>query len=453
MRRSITLILVLSIILSATVGIGIYYKISHTANNAPDTGTQSDKDKIDFAWDKVRVAEDYMYPDNFEYIDYAKEVKFDYEQHPLLLEQGFFWCKYNEATNSYIKVDADSEEGAALVDPNKPTIVNIHGMLNGGGRYEEMYWFPNHNLPAEELGYDYPVQMIKFWADQGYNVGMYSYNKFADENSAFFNIEEKMWSIEGPIGIRYATPEGTYVEDVSEYTITEHFAAEWIRATNILPEGFGDKEIRFAAHSMGGQVVMGGTFLLTELASVGQIDKNFLPDRICMEDTFFGTFIPVDNTGNEYTVLGTTDLPCRWSGKTIPSTGECVVEALKDIAANDIVIEYYTYPLSFLWMMIKEDMRKDILENSVTFMVNPDFTDMAAQHNGIRELYLVSILLEYEATEGMTNADKAKYFASIPTEELKEMVGTYYAMETGGETILNNDDTFSEHDIYTIINR
>ena len=449
MKRFSALILVLSIVLSVSVGGAICYKYLNPTNSEDGV----DDNKNPFAWDKVRVAEDYMYPDNFEYIDYAKEVKFDYEQHPLLLEQGFFWCKYDEATNSYIKVDADSPEGAALVDPNKPTIINIHGMLNGGGRYEEMYWFPNHNLPAEELGYDYPVQMIKFWADQGYNVGMYSYNKFADEDSAFFNIEEKMWSIEGPTGIRYATPEGTYVEHVSEYTITEHFAAEWIRATNLLPEGFGDKEIRFAAHSMGGQVVMGGTFLLTELASVGQIDKNLLPDRICMEDTFFGTFVPVDVEKGEYTVLGTTDLPCRWSGKKIPSTGECVIEALKDIAANDIVIEYYTYPLSFLWMMIKEDMRQAILRNSVTFMVNPDFTDMAGQHNGIREFYLVSILSEYQKSEGMSDADKAKYYASIPTEELKGMVGRYFAMQTGSKTILNNDDTFKELDINTIFKK
>ncbi|MBO5776540.1 MAG: hypothetical protein J6R35_04120 [Clostridia bacterium] len=447
MKRLAILILVLSIVLSASIGGAIAYN----ALNKDTTPDNQDDNKIDFAWDKVRVAKDYMYPDNFEYVDYAEEVKFDYDKHPLLLDQGFFWCKYDEAQNEVIKVDADSEEGAALVDPNKPTIINIHGMTDSGGHSEEMYWWPSRNGTLDQVGYETPIQMLQFWLDRGYNVGMYSYNRFAAESGAFFNIEEKMWTTEGSVGIRYATPEDTYVEDASEFTVAEHFAAEWIRATNILPEGFGNQDIRFAAHSMGGPVVLAGSFLLTELASVGQIDTNLLPDRICLQDTYFGTFFPMG--GDEFMNLGYENQLCRWSNKNISSPGEAAVEAIKDIAANNIVIEYYTYAASSLWMWHKPAMRKAVLENSVTFMLTPDFVSITDQHCGVREFYMISILYDYEATENATNAEKSKYYASIPTAVLKEMVGKYFAMTAGGPTVLSPDDALIEEDIYTVVDK
>ena len=442
MKRFSALILVLSIVLTVSVGGAICYKYLNPTNN---DGVNDNKSP--FVWDKVRVAEDYVYPDNFEYVNYAEEVKYDYEKHPLLRDQGLFWCKYDEAEGSVIKVDADSPEGVALVDPNKPTIINIHGMLSNGGHSEEMYWLPSRNGDISATGYEYPIQMLQFWLDKGYNVGMYSYNRFAAETLTFFSIEDKMWSTEGASGMRYATPDDTYIEDASEYTVAEHFAADWIRATNILPKEFGNQDIRFAAHSMGGPVVLTGTFLLTELASVGQIDTNLLPDRICLEDTYFGTFFPLDN---DFMILGSTSLPCRWSGKTIPTPGEAAVEALKDISANDIVIEYYTYEASSLWMWHKPAMRKAILENVVTFMLTPTFVDLVDQHCGIRELYLVSILRDYDAQANASSAEKSKYYASIPTEELKKMVGKYFTMTEGGPTFIVNDDALEEVDIDTL---
>ena len=90
MKRLTILILVLSIVLSASIGGAIAYN----ALNKDTTPDNQDDNKIDFAWDKVRVAEDYMYPDNFEYVDYAEEVKFDYDKHPLLLDQGRHHTSY-----------------------------------------------------------------------------------------------------------------------------------------------------------------------------------------------------------------------------------------------------------------------------------------------------------------------------------------------------------------------
>ena len=401
----------------------------------------NEDDSIKFAWDKVRVAHENMYPDNFEYVDYAEEVKFDYDKYPLLENQGLFWLKWDDASNSYIKIDADTAEGASLVDPSKPTIINIHGMLVEGYYTEEMYWMPEDSTTSEEIGYDMPVQTFKFWFDKGYNVGMYSYQKFAAEGISYNSIEEKMWATNGEIGIRYQKPDTTYDEDVSEYTITEHFAADYIRAMKLLPDNFGDKEIRFAAHSMGGQMVTGGTFLLTELASVGQLNPNQLPDRICMEDTFFGAFIDM---GDNVLYAGTRGLILRWSGKPLPNdtTGETVIECLKDIAANGVVFEYYSYDASFLRSAQKKQMKKDLIDNSVYIVMDPKFA--SNEHCGVRDFYLTSILVDYDSSLELTDAEKVAYAASLPTEELRALVGKCFRVQEGQTTIMPNDDVYIE---------
>ena len=402
----------------------------------------TEEDTITFAWDKERVAHENLYPENFEYIDYAKEVKFDYEKYPLLKNQGLFWCRWDDEANMIIKVDATTPEGAAIIDPNKPTILNIHGMLVEGYYDEEMYWAPETNATEEELGYEYPVQMFQFWMDKGYNVGMYSYQKFAAEGTNFFDIEEKMWATDGPRGIRYRKPDMSFDEDVSEYTLTEHFAADYIRAMALLPDNFGDKEIRFAAHSMGGQMVTGGTFLLTELASVGQLDPNQLPDRITMEDTFFGVAV---STSKGYQYAGYTDLTIRWSGKTIPtSTGFTSLECLKDIAANGILVEFLTYKASALLAFYHPDILSTIKDISVYIVMEPYFTiDGGGQHNGVREYYLSSIIRDYEGGN-LTDAEKIAYGASLPTEEMKKMIGKEFQIVEGGSTLMTYDDVFVE---------
>ena len=401
-----------------------------------------DEEKINFAWDKVRVANENLYPDNFEYVDYAKEVKFDYEKYPLLKNQGLFWCRWDDEANMIIKVDASTPEGASIIDPDKPTIINIHGMLVEGYYMEEMYWAPPTNATEEELGYEYPVQMFQFWIDKGYNVGMYSYQKFAAEDTNYFDIEEKMWANDGPTGIRYRKPDRTFDEDVSEYTITEHFAADYIRAMALLPDTFGDKEIRFTAHSMGGQMVNGGTFLLTELASVGQLNPNQLPDRIVLEDTFFGVALPHKDS---YAYAGYTDLTIRWSGKPLPtSTGFASLECMKDVAANGTVYEFVSYSASALLAFYHPDIIATIKDISVFILMEPFFTaDGGGQHNGVREYYLSSIIRDYEGGN-LTDAEKIAYSASLPTEELRKLIGKEFKIVQGGTTLTTADDVFVE---------
>ena len=80
-RLALTIVVIL---LALSFGVGGVIAINALNN-------QDDGEDYNFAWDKVRVADESLYPENFEYVDYAEEVKFDYEKYPLLKNQGLFW--------------------------------------------------------------------------------------------------------------------------------------------------------------------------------------------------------------------------------------------------------------------------------------------------------------------------------------------------------------------------
>lgn len=444
-------IAVLTILFLGTVALGIAGITGwRDANNAPA------------GWYKTRVADEALYPENFEYVDYATEVVFDYEKYPDLADQGLFWCYYDEVSGTVVRLDADSREGAALVDPDKPTIINVHGMMADGHYSEEAYYVNTKIGNADELGIsqdEYPVQMTKLWLDAGYNVGIYNYNRFASEGVDFAGIEEKIWATNGKNGMRYKSVDGSLNEDVSEYTVAEHFAADYIRAVEKLPDEFGKEEIRVAAHSMGGEVCAAGLFLLTELADsrVGQIDHDKIPSRYMMEDTFFAVHITFDD---EVTYGGQKGLICRWSGKRIPSndTGISTIEALKDLAANGIVMDYYSYTSSFLNAFISDSMREDIVSVCAYIMIdvsydsyNAGYDIVTEGHNGVRQFLLCSITNEYDAAAS-TPEEKVAYAAALPTSEMAELVGKCYLQTGGGSTMTTVDDVYIENTAETLKN-
>lgn len=438
-------IVVLIILFLGTVGLGIAGVTGfRDANNAPAELT---------GWQKVRVADEALYPENFEYVDYAAEVIFDYEKYPDLADQGLFWCYYDEARGKVVRLDADSDEGAALVDPDKPTIINVHGMMADGHYNEEAYYVNTKIGTAEELGItaeEYPVQMTKLWLDAGYNVGIYNYNRFASEGADFSGIEEKIWATDGINGMRYKSRDGSLNRDASEYTVAEHFAADYIRAVEKLPDDFGKEEIRVAAHSMGGEVCAAGLFLLTELADarVGQIAHEKIPSRYMMEDTFFAVHITIDG---EVAYGGQTGLTCRWSGKNIPGddTGITTIEALKDLAANGIVMDYYSYSASFLNGVISAEMRADLVSVCAYIMIDVSYDSygkgydvLTEGHNGVRQFLLCSVTNGYDAASAITPEEKVAYAAALPTEEMAKLVGQCYKQTGGGSTLTTADDVF-----------
>lgn len=396
---------------------------------------------------KTRVAHANLYAKK--YIDYAEKVYFDVDKYPDMEEMGLFWTKWDAETQKIVQVAADSEQGAALVDPNKPTIINVHGvLLDGHYRQEKFNLNSKVDIPEEfELESDY-VPLNYLWIKQGWNVANFHYNRFASENLAVTNIEHKIWSNEGGAGVRYRHQDGTFSDKISEYCLAEHFAAEYIRAMNLLPKEMGSKEIRVAAHSMGGELTTATIFLLTELAAVGQLPNTQLPDRFALLDSYFSTSIDI---AGETLYTGPKDINIRWSGKPLPynNISLTMIECLKDMTANGIAIEYYTHEYTNFLHAGMLQILPELKKVSSFAVVDPDwqgsgFNPTSDGHNAVREWYLCSLLADpiKDITDGQ-DTTKLAPSASLPTDQLAALKNMEFTQVRGASTVTVTDDKMS----------
>ncbi len=401
-----------------------------------------------FGWNTDGYSENNIYSSKG-YIDYAEKVFFDEEKYPETAEMGLFWTRWDDERNAIVQVPADSAEGAALVNPNKPTILNVHGVLLNGYTYQEQYRL-NVKIanPAEfDIDDDY-VSMNYLWLREGWNVANFHYNRFAAEMSPT-NIEGKIWSGEGEYGMRYQRQDKSYTDaEVSEYCLAEHFAAEYVRAMRLLPKNMGEKEIRFAAHSMRGMLTTASLFLITELAEHGQLPKTQVPERFALLDSYFSTVIEVNG---ETMFLGPKDVAISWSGKNLVNnnTGATMMACLRAIAARGIVMEYYTYETMNFLLLGALPHAEELRKISTYAVLNPDFqgnkyTVSGDGHNAIREWYLCSLL--DEPLNDITYGEDVAFApsASLPTHLLPTIYNKEFQIIGGTTTVRTDDDTMMQ---------
>ncbi|MFA5449000.1 MAG: hypothetical protein WC292_00970 [Clostridia bacterium] len=398
-----------------------------------------------------RPAADNIYSDNG-YVDYASEVIYDTEKFPDLASHGLFWTKWNESTEQMDTFRADTEEGAALVDPSKPTLIMVHGMLGeakGSSNQERFYLNRDIATPSEFGLTTSDVSLGRLWQLEGWNVAYFHYNSFTSEGANFHIVESKIWATNGPQGMGFRNSEGE-LEQASEYTVSEHFAADYIRAMKLLPDTMGDQEIRIAVHSMGGVVGTTGVFLLTELAEHGQLPEKQLPNRLALLDPFFGVKIEL----NGKVVLSSfTNLIIRWSGKPLyqESTGASMLECVKAMTHKGIAVEFYGYKQSWVMGIITPAIKAGLQQYATYVIVSPDWKSYSSKysitfngHNGVRDWYFCSIVAPpvLDVSEGVEEGAFAAS-ASTPTEYLREkLAGVTFTIAEGAETIPADDDLF-----------
>lgn len=407
------------------------------------------------------------------YPDYANEVYLEYTPDPELgadknarleselKETGLYWIDLDE-NGDVVWVPADSDEGAALIDPDKPTVVNVHGMMLDGATNVETYVVNSAIGSPEELGLpadtDYKtLKTLKLWIQQGYNVGIYNWARFTAESIMFWDIESKVWATDGPTNVRWCDSDSIQHDYPMQYTMGELFAADYIRAVNRLPEDFGKSEIRFTAHSMGGQLAAAGAFLLSEVAKGDdpQISPDKLPDRITMDDTFFGVKMDLGDTPLD---MYNKNLTVRWSGKPMPGDrcGMAYAESVKALAAGGVAIEYYSYIGSALHLAISPEIREILLDNTCYIIMDPDYAHyleavgksyakIGDGHTAERQFSQCSIVRNYpEDDSALSDGEKIAYANALPTEVLKNYIGRVFMITQGGTTLTTEDDFYVE---------
>ncbi|MGI6594688.1 MAG: hypothetical protein ACOX24_06405 [Christensenellales bacterium] len=414
-------------------------------------------------------------PDDNTYVDYANDVKFDLSKDPELVEQGLFWITFDE-NGKIVKTKADTEQARGVVDPNKPTLILIHGMQAGHGQiYREDYYIKHYYLDWNDFGVDTSINtnlpayfnMSYVWMNQGWNIGYYHCEKFMAVPE-YWSLEQKMWTWvesktdeDGNPNMGYETSyinlEGKEVKSPIKYGISEHFVAEYIRAMNMLPESMGEKEIRIAAHSMGGQVAAPALFLLYELArdEIGQIPKRCLPDRYALMDTFFSAYAKNNNTGEWLNLLSDNTIApfnIGWTGKPFigNSTGHTIAFILEYLDKAGMALEYYTEPASFLYGALPNDVLDAIHKHCSVVIIEPDWADaqpgytrLTDGHNGVREWYMCSL-----TTTPPTVLDDGSTVpnASMSCEDIRGNHGRFFYQIEGTKDTITTNDVFELRD-------
>ncbi|NCA66700.1 MAG: hypothetical protein EOM87_01400 [Clostridia bacterium] len=394
------------------------------------------------------------------YVDYAETVKFDYEVHPELVDIGLFWMMYDENAEKVVGVNVNDTEavdnlGVALVDPTKPTIINIHGVqletYMWTDAFSNIYNANTTVLPPSEYGYEGVVNMNKIWLDRGWNVMNFMYHRFSDETIAVNGIasnkviEAKNWSTEGPQKMRYRLRDGSFSASYDkngnlkgeakypelEYCVSEYFVGDYLRALNSAP-GLADNEIRITCHSMGGTVTMASAFLLTELVKADQIPAAYLPDRLAILDGYIG----VAASGNPQTdnILSNTELEISWTGIKCSAIGttEVYLNCLEQIVEDfDMPVEYYVDINGFV-PQIGGSLFELIKQYCAVAYYDLEFPGMLNDHNAVRELYNSSFAAALPPLD-ITNEGVTAYAISARSSivDIKARRGHEYLLTQG----------------------
>lgn len=419
--------------------------------------------------------------------DYAT-LDLNYDDFPTLNAearwQGLYFVKgYQKATDAHklalnnstgerrqvpIEIPAEGEEFANAFDPEKPSLIIIHGVQMGDGRQSNAYYWIDNGTTDTDIGKD--LSTFFYYADKNadkkaWNVFYFHYEQFCDAEgsgkdvanmaAAVSKIVQACWTM-GEDNKGSKIIEADYIDNANpgdgkwsekaafNGAICEFFAAEYTRMINSVVNKYPDfktnhEEIRIAAHSMGGVMTTSSITLLTALADANKIDAKLLPNRLALLDPYVGDYAD-------------SDLTVAWSGKKIGNFRTAYIKGLKYYKkVTGGIIEFYVNstfgivpytagahdnPLRY------EKELKEICAYSVLLPyyknVDNSTAQISAGHNAIREWYFYSytvspiyvysesdVELKYSSYVLKKNAEPLRYSASasLPTSELKRIVG------------------------------
>jgi hypothetical protein len=387
-------------------------------------------------------------------LDYAKDVVWDVENFPALADQGLYWTKLSNNNQGFEQAMLDEivrdNSYTDYFNPEKPTVIYVHGVQQNGGNVRQVNLttsdvFTNVDDFKHVLNENMTeIYKPTLWLEMDWNFGIYHWNKLSDPGLAsLMPIEAAIWgtnytretiSNSQLLGVQYRAPNNNYVRNVSEYSIAEQFAADYLRHVNAFNNFFdkevGTAEVRVAAHSMGAMLSSATMFLLAELVHLGQLPAVALPGRYAMIDPYLGMSLPVG--GSPATKF--PDVIVNWTdgGKLLDDgdVGRTVTEMLKHLANLGVAIEFY---LAKGWIPPTLEAHDEGIKQAATVYVYIDFDGMTKNfprygtmdsHNAICHWYFASIAFNYKLV-GDGDGGYAPT-ASMPTSVLKENNGRIY---------------------------
>jgi hypothetical protein len=132
--------------------------------------------------------------------------------------------------------------------------------------------------------YGFDVNLADAWLEAGWNVGSFYWDQLADEDEVT-DAEAKIWTADGPQGMRFRNSDGSYSTDgAPNVSVANLFVQSYLRAFS--NGNTTNATVHIAGHSLGSQVVGRATNLLANLAETGLMSPGFTPSRSIILDPY-----------------------------------------------------------------------------------------------------------------------------------------------------------------------
>jgi len=197
---------------------------------------------------------------------------------PIVADYGLVWFGRDGRSQKAIPGQPNPYFDAA-----RPTIIFVHG------------WMPDQvGTPPTFLvdftdaaqGATSPLDVAAPWVTAGWNVGLYYWHPFADEELVWV-AEDKIWTAGEEAAMRYRDTAGNFhTEGMPTVSAGELFYQAYVAAM----EGYTGPEIRLAGHSLGNQMAVRLTNQLVTGIEAGEVAENLLPTRLTLLDPFWSPF-------------------------------------------------------------------------------------------------------------------------------------------------------------------
>ena len=335
------------------------------------------------------------------------------------LNYGFYWFRDGKTS-----VPATGSNIAGYYDASKPTIIYFHGWQQGTSKdnyRRETFLFTDPTANGQV------VDTAAKWIADGWNVGIFYWNQFADEDQVT-DAEAKIWSTKGPRGMRYRLNTGAF-STVGDPTVSVGDLA-YTDYKRIMANYIGT-EIRFAGHSLGSQLA---TILAKKISNDGNL--KLMPKRLELLDPFWS------KNGKSFlgdTVNGTMTTSCETKGG---STSDWVAEVArcyiaKMISKNNLAVTWYKTSAIF------DTGVGDGNNNLKTIVVfqNPSsgwwsLTQQTEKHIWARHLYFWSKIVP--------NSTSIPSYANTPITTIQSTMKLkrVYTQKTGTSVANPTDDTY-----------
>lgn len=330
------------------------------------------------------------------------------------LDVGIYWFGKDNISQKFV-----AGTNNPYYDPTKPTIIYIHGWQPNAYKslFRESF---NPYLNDSSCGSD--VDLADYWIDKGWNIGIFYWNQLADETNVY-DAESKIWSTAGAQGMRWRKADGSYVTtSTPSKSVGNLFADAYASAM----ANFQGSEIRIAGHSLGSQVAVDGTKLISDMVATGKLSNNLLPDRVALLDPFWSI------GSKSYLSNQWTGAVCRTYVNALKEKG-VAFEEYKSSNIMDVPVADSNAGMRS--MVCFQDLWPEFI----------NFTNQSGKHGYARTWYFYSMAFSSpaEVLSGAVTGNVAAS-ASTSTARIAQMMNSSYKwiQSNGKKTETPMDDTF-----------